>query len=135
MNELIKITLLAALPESSSYPLGVLWRRIMKLHEPFDPPIRQGEILPHLLALEQRGFVTRSGKNWSRPFAGTEELEESILAMKEPWTPHKVFLLLAVGLFQMLGNITLSQEASDFIQEKMVLASNVKLKKDLWGNV
>jgi len=133
MNELVKITLLTALPEKTAYPVGKIWRSIVSLHQPFEPPIHQGELLPCLASLESKGWVTRAGKYWSRPPAGTVELEDMILSMQEPWTPHKLFLLMAVGFFRVAGTLTLSPPATQFILEKMVLANNLKPKVDLFG--
>jgi len=44
-----------------------------------------------------------------------------------------MFLLMAVGFFRLAGSLTLSEEATQFILEKMALANSLKPNRDLFG--
>lgn len=118
-----KITILACTPEKPAR-IHKIWERVVRLHHPFSPGMAQGELLNKVLALRSQGFLTKTGDLWHLPYAGKVELQDCIRQITDPWTPHKMFLVMAVGFFHLGGQIQLDSDTVAYIRDKMVMVND-----------
>lgn len=122
------IVILSCLPMERPIPLmSGLWPKVETLFHPFPPPLSKGALLLEVRSLADRGWVTLvdGARLVSRTYAGHVELQEQILHLQEgAWSVEKAFLILQVGFFYLAGRIELEQPVVEFIQSRMVEASN-----------